>query len=165
MVRSADDVARAMSYARYPPAGVRGLGAERATMWGRRVNEYTGAANDGVLVIPVIETAEAAEDFDNILDVPGLSVLFFGPFDLAASLGYLGQCGNPQVWPRIDSMRARAHARGIQTGIVALTIDEGRRRIEEGYRMISLGFDTLLFGRAVQEMFDGLRAAGGSKDG
>src|SRR5438067_9095040 len=59
-VESAEELARAASCARYPPEGVRGIGAERATAWGQAVAEHAGTANEHVLVVPIIETVRGA---------------------------------------------------------------------------------------------------------
>src|SRR3954463_4521160 len=39
-VETAEQLGRAVSYARYPPEGVRGIGAERATAWGQALGEH-----------------------------------------------------------------------------------------------------------------------------
>ena len=57
-VESAEQLAQAVSYASYPPEGVRGIGAERATAWGQALAEHTGTSNDHVLVVPIIETVQ-----------------------------------------------------------------------------------------------------------
>jgi hypothetical protein len=40
---------------------------------------------------------------------------------------------------------------------VAPSLEEGRLRVEEGYGMVAVGFDTVLLIRAVREMMAGLR--------
>src|SRR4051794_27037179 len=56
-VESVEQLEQAISFARYPPEGVRGIGAERATCWGQCIVEHTAEANEQVLVIPILETA------------------------------------------------------------------------------------------------------------
>src|SRR5207245_2386050 len=121
---------------------IRGISVERATRWGLCLDERVERANRDTLIIPIVETIEAANNFDAIIDVPGVDLLFFCPFDLSASMGHHGTWGHPEVWKSIDSMRKRCQARGIPVGIVAPDADEGRRRIEEGYKMIAVGFDS-----------------------
>lgn len=55
-IESADELRRAASYALYPPQGVRGIGAERATAWGQCFAEHTAEANENVLIVPIVET-------------------------------------------------------------------------------------------------------------
>src|SRR5947209_11546413 len=41
-VESAEQLAQAVRYATYPPEGIRGIGAERATAWGQALAEHGG---------------------------------------------------------------------------------------------------------------------------
>src|SRR3954447_5288394 len=45
-VESAEQLRQAISFARYPLEGVRGIGAERATAWGQALVEHTAEANE-----------------------------------------------------------------------------------------------------------------------
>ena len=47
----------------------------------------TEVANDQVLCIPMIETREAVEQIDAILDVPGIDAVYIGPADLSITYG------------------------------------------------------------------------------
>ena len=58
----------------YPPSGKRSNGPIRAVMYGE-ASTYQSIANDQVLIIPMIETQEAIDNIDAILDVPGISQL------------------------------------------------------------------------------------------
>jgi 2-keto-3-deoxy-L-rhamnonate aldolase RhmA len=82
LVRSAAELKEAFSYARYPMTGVRAIGGERALRWGLKMDEYLDTANQETLVIPNIETADASAAITDILAVPGLEAIFFGPYDL-----------------------------------------------------------------------------------
>jgi 2-keto-3-deoxy-L-rhamnonate aldolase RhmA len=44
-------------------------------------------ANDEVIIVPMIETQEAIDNIDAILDVPGISGIYIGRSDLGFSLG------------------------------------------------------------------------------
>src|ERR1700693_4185529 len=74
------------SYCLYPPKGKRSNGPIRAAASGEG-SPYQSIANDEVLVIPMIETQEAIDNIDAILDVPGVSGIYIGPSDLGFSLG------------------------------------------------------------------------------
>jgi 2-keto-3-deoxy-L-rhamnonate aldolase RhmA len=157
MVRNAAEVAQAVRFAKYPPQGVRGIGAERATKWGKGIAAYTRDANRQTLVVPIIECAEAADHFESILAVRGVDAFFFGPADLAASMGHLGQWGHPEVMKSILRMRKQAASRGIPSGILAMSPREAMLRVRQGFRMIALGIDALLMIRSLEEMLSALR--------
>src|SRR5213078_1171139 len=69
-VESADQLAQAVRFARSPTAGVRGLGAERATAWGQALAEHAAEADDNVFVVPIIETVKGGENLPAMLTVP-----------------------------------------------------------------------------------------------
>jgi 2-keto-3-deoxy-L-rhamnonate aldolase RhmA len=132
-------------YALYPPRGRRGVGGERAVRWGLRYQEYLEEANTEILVIPLIETAEAAASVHSILEVPGLEAIFMGPADLSATSGYLGAWEGPGVAGQILNIAAAAASRGIVAGIVSRGHEDAQRRRDQGFKMISLGSDMGLF--------------------
>jgi len=155
-VRSAAEVAQAVRFAKYPPAGVRGIGAERATKWGMGIPSRARTANRETLVIPIVECVEAADDFEAILAVPGVDAVFFGPHDFAASAGHPGVWSHPDVLRRILAMRKTAAKAGMPCGILAFDEKEGRLRKSQGFRMISVGIDTVLMIRTLQRMMAAL---------
>src|SRR5437773_902127 len=55
-IETAEQLKQAVAFATYPPEGVRGIGAERATAWGQCFVEHTQEANDNVLVVPIVES-------------------------------------------------------------------------------------------------------------
>ena len=118
-----DEVVRAVRFAKYPPLGVRGVGGERATGWSMHLAESTRTANDRTLVIPLIETVQAYESLDAIMNTPGVDALFVGPADLSASAGHLGQWEGPGVAEMVLSIKDRAAAHGLACGIMATGVD------------------------------------------
>src|ERR1044071_1268771 len=65
-VETAEQLQQAVAYASYPPAGRRGIGAERATGWGQCLVQHTREANEHVLVVPIIETVTAGRNMDQL---------------------------------------------------------------------------------------------------
>ena len=74
----------------------------------------TELANSYVKVIAMIETREAIENLDSILDLPGLDGAFVGPSDLSISLGVApsGTPTDPVVTSAIEKVLAGCKARG-----------------------------------------------------
>jgi 2-keto-3-deoxy-L-rhamnonate aldolase RhmA len=158
LVRSAADVARALQFAQYPPAGRRTLGAERAVRWGISTAEYLATANDDTLVVPIIETPEAMRDIDAILEVPGLSAVFFGPGDLSAARGHPGLWEGPGVSDAIIDAADRARRRGVATGLLCSSLEDARARTRHGHRLLAVGPDVRFLidqGRALLEGLKG----------
>jgi 2-keto-3-deoxy-L-rhamnonate aldolase RhmA len=155
-VYGADEVARAVRFAKYPPVGVRGVGGERATSWSMRLAESTRAANEQTMVIPLIETVEAYNSLDAIISTPGVDALFIGPADLSSSAGHLGQWEGPGVAEMVLAIKDRAAARGLSCGIMAKGLDNARMRRDQGFRMIGVASDTGLIIRGAQEALKAL---------
>jgi 4-hydroxy-2-oxoheptanedioate aldolase len=90
MVQNAEQAKAAVAATRYPPHGIRGVGAAlaRAARWGA-TSDYVARANQEMCVICQVETREALDNLDEILAVEGVDGIFIGPADLAASMGYL----------------------------------------------------------------------------
>lgn len=157
LVRGQTDVELAMEYSFYPPKGRRGVGGERAAKWGLHMSEYLTTANRNILVIPIIETKEGVESIKDILNIPGLPGIFFGPADLSASYGFLGWWEGPGIAEMILSIRQEAAERKIATGIVGINQPDIHMRRDQGFNMIALGSDV---GFMVETMLGRLKEIG-----
>ena len=155
LIKSGADGERARGWARYPPAGTRGVGGERAVAWGLAFDEYLEIADRETMVIPLIEAKVAVDAIDEILEVGDLTAVFLGPNDLSASQGHLGQWEGPGVAEQLLHVCDRAAARGIATGVMALDVENAQRRKNQGFRMVGLGSDT---GLMIRSLRDSLRA-------
>lgn len=114
-VQQAENIIRAT---RYPPEGIRGVGAglARASRWGSN-KEYLHEANDQISLIAQIESLEGLHNLEEIASMEEIDALFFGPADIAASMGKLGIPGDPSVKGAILSGIKRASALNKPTGI------------------------------------------------
>ncbi len=156
-VESAEDLRQAISASKYPPAGRRGIGAERATCWGQCFPEHVATANEEVLVIPLIESVEGMRNLSAILNVPCADVFFFGPADLSATAGHPGQWEGPGVAEDLLRAAATVQKAGKWAGIIAAGDADMAARERAGFRMLGIGLDAGLLIREVRRC---LRAAG-----
>ena len=101
-VNSAEQAADVVRWARYAPAGSRGVGLARAHGYGMKFAEYIESANDNVAVIVQAEHADAVENIEHIAAVEGVDAVLLGPYDLSASMGIMGQLDNPIFTAAID---------------------------------------------------------------
>jgi 4-hydroxy-2-oxoheptanedioate aldolase len=142
-VTSKGEAAEAVRALRYPPEGVRGFGPGFAALrWGLSVPEYVKVANNEIMAILLIEHIEAVDHIDGILSVPGIDLVMIGPFDLSGSMGMLGQVTHPKVEEAIDKVLAAAQKAKIPAGILALTPDDIKRRLQQGFQFLVVGTDT-----------------------
>jgi 4-hydroxy-2-oxoheptanedioate aldolase len=84
MVNNRGDAEAAAFAMRYPPRGGRSVGAFAVEHYG---SEYGQAINEQLFLAVQIETAEAVENAEIILSVPGVDGCWIGPGDLSGSLG------------------------------------------------------------------------------
>ena len=88
-VDTAADARAAVAASLYSPAGRRGMcpachaGGYHLKNW----PEYSHAANENIMVIPIIESRKSVENIDEILAADGIDVIHFGPGDLSADMG------------------------------------------------------------------------------
>jgi 2-keto-3-deoxy-L-rhamnonate aldolase RhmA len=156
-VNTPEEAALAVRLAKYPPQGIRGLGGERATRWGLNKTEYLATANRETLVIPMMETPESAANIEKIAAVPGIDAVYFGPGDFSSFSGHLGQWEGPGVAEQLLAVKEKLLARHIPCGIAGADLADAKRRVEQGFRMISIGSDT---GALIAAMKAGLQAFG-----
>jgi phosphoglycerate dehydrogenase-like enzyme/2-keto-3-deoxy-L-rhamnonate aldolase RhmA len=149
-VETAEQLAQAVRFANYPPEGLRGIGAERATAWGQCLREHTATANDAVFVVPILETLRAKENVQAMCGVGGTDLFFIGPADYSASAGYRGQWEGPGVAEDILQMKDQLRRAGKHCGVVATSDENLQQRLEQGFRAIALGIDSGLLLRSLR---------------
>jgi len=152
MINDRGEAERLVGACRYPPQGYRSFGPNRALLhYGA---DYPENANDSVIVIAMIETAQALDNLDDILGTPGLDAVYIGPADLCFSL--TGKFGfdhtDPPLYDAITHIMQRAKAHNVIPGIHCGTAAYARR-------MIDLGFPFVTGGSDVHLMAAGARAA------
>lgn len=116
-VRSAEQVRQIVADCRYTPMGRRGFGPRRPSRYGHLpASQYIAEANRDLFVVAQIETAEALNELDEIVKIPGLDSLALGPNDLASALGYLNQLDHPKVVQAMETVIAKARGAGLFIG-------------------------------------------------
>lgn len=140
-VDSAEEARRAVSYAKYPPEGVRGFAAvHRASGYGT-ARDYPRRANDSVFTIIQLETPQAVAALEEIAAVPGVDALFLGPGDLSANMGHIGNIGAPEVQAVIADVAARCRRLGMPCGIVGPTPEMVSAFVQQGYAFVAIASD------------------------
>ncbi len=151
MVSTAEEAEAAVYASKYPPEGMRGVGGARAQRLGLDGEQYRATANDETMVIVQCETVEAVENIEAIVAVPGVDILFLGPYDLSMSMGIGGEFEHPDFLAVVDKVLAACAAAQMPAGILALGADDVARRQQQGFRFIAMGVDTTIYSQAVEE--------------
>ncbi|MDB5818611.1 MAG: 2,4-dihydroxyhept-2-ene,7-dioic acid aldolase [Rhizobacter sp.] len=153
MIDTAEQAAAMVSAMRYPPQGIRGVGAAlaRASRW-NQVDGYLHAANDEMCLLVQVETTLASRNLAEIAAVDGVDGVFFGPSDLSASMGLLGQPGHPEVYRALLDGIATVNAAGKAAGILATDPTKAREYLDAGALFVAVGLDTSLLLRAAIDL-------------
>jgi len=158
MVETAEQAALMVAATRYPPHGVRGVGSAlaRSSRW-NQIDGYLHRADDEMCVLVQIESATGLRNLDEIAQVPGVDGVFFGPADLSASLGYLGQPGHPEVQHAITEGFARVLAAGKAPGILTSDTQLAHQYLDAGALFVAVGVDTTLLVGAARRLAAGFK--------
>jgi len=151
-VSTAAEAKSAVSYTRYPPAGVRGVaGTTRATRFGR-VKDYAKRAHEEICVLVQVETEAALDNIEAICAIDGVDGVFIGPADLHASMGHTGEIANPKVKPLIDQAIRRIRKCGSAPGILTPSDADARHWLECGALFVAVGADVGILARGAEAL-------------
>jgi len=151
-VSSAAEAKNAVSYTRYPPGGVRGVGGTtRATRFGR-IKDYAKRAHEEICLLVQVETEQALQSIEAICAVDGVDGVFIGPADLHASLGHIGEIANPKVKPLIDDAIRRIRKCGRAPGILTPNEADARHWLECGALFVAVGADVGILARGAEAL-------------
>lgn len=152
MVNSAEDAKEMVSAMRYPPKGVRGVGASvaRASRWGK-INNYMENAEENLCLLVQVESQMALDNLDEIVQVDGVDGVFIGPADLSASLGYGENSGHPEMQATIEKTIKRIRALGKAAGTIA-DPEMAKKCIEWGATFVAVAADTIVYRQALDHV-------------
>ena len=153
-IQSAEEAARAVRWCKYPPEGSRSVGIARAQGYGTHFKTYVDSANTETAVILQIEHINAIHNIESIVKIPGIDCLLIGPYDLSASMSKTGQVNDPEIRDAISTVKTCADAADIPTGIFGTSPEAVRPYIDDGFRLIAIGIDTMMLGDAAKKIID-----------
>lgn len=157
MVQNKAEAEAAVAATRYPPKGIRGFGGtSRANNFGR-ITDYVERVDDETTIILQVESKEAMEDAIEIGTVEGCDGVFFGPADIAADLGYLGQPAHPDVWAAIMPVAQELMKAGVPVGTLTVNPDKARELLDAGFTFVACGIDVGILARGADELLAKVR--------
>ena len=152
MVDDAEQAQALVRATRYPPQGIRGVGAAaaRASLW-NGIQDYTHNANGQICLLVQVESVVALENVEQICAVEGVDGVFIGPADLAASMGHMGNPGHPEVQEAIENCLRKIVASGKAAGTLTSDPALAKRYVELGATFVAVGLDLSLMLQAVRQ--------------
>lgn len=151
MINTVDEAKAMVRATRYPPEGMRGVGAAmaRAANFGE-ITDIVTTANDQICLFVQAESREALENLDDIAALDGIDGVFIGPADLAADMGFPGNSGAPEVQAAIRGAIDRINAAGKAAGIIDFSHDKAADWVRAGARFVAVGGDVALLARGIR---------------
>ena len=153
MVDTAEQAARMVAATRYPPRGIRGVGSSgaRSSRWSG-VPRYLHEADDEMCVLVQVETQTGYANLAEIAAVDGVDGVFFGPADLSASMGYLGQATHPDVVAALTQGIATVRAASKAPGILMTDTTASKYYLDQGALFVAVGVDAMMLVQAARTL-------------
>lgn len=162
MVQNAEEAAAAVAACRYPPRGVRGVSLNhRGNRFGAARAEYLERGEDNIAVLVQIESRQALDNLAEIAGTEGVDGVFFGPADLSADFGHLGNPGHPDVIAAIRDGVALLKQIGKPSGILVPDDKQARMWLEEGVGFVAAGTDSAILANGARALKAACHGASG----
>lgn len=159
-IKTKEEMETCVRGAKFPPYGRRGLDfGVRSACYG--FEEYDGSdyisySNDTELVIPMDEDYEFTDRIEELMSVPGIDAINFGPADYSNSLclktGY--SIDQPEVKNALAALRQECEPKGI--GIMAPanppTYENVKKLMDQGVTMILMSSDYNIWADSVRNI-------------
>lgn len=174
LLQTVEDAQNIVKYSKFPPVGNRGFGSpfsmekfiEQPAHSSGNVKElssvnYLQQANKHTVIAVQIETQSALDNVRAIAEVPGIDVLFVGPFDLGNNIGHpiLQSKRDPELVQAIESVRTAAEAAGKKSGIYCNSGEEARQYADQGFHMVSAMTDMVAVPKAFGQAFEAAKGS------
>ncbi len=150
LVETAEQAEALVHAVRYPPHGIRGMGAgiARASRFNTVAN-YLATADQEICLLVQIESRKGLANLEAIAAVDGVDGIFIGPNDLAADMGFTGDIYDPAVQTAIEAAIRRILACEKPAGILTFDPALNRRYLALGATFVAVGADVPLFSAAL----------------
>ena len=145
---------RFLSSGKYPP---RGAGVSHATDWKSLTYETAKALDGETLVGIMIESKETVNNIGDIASVEGLDFAFIGPTDLSVSLEVPFDRKGKVVEEAIEKATNTAREHYLILGRAASSSEDAQKALNQGYRIVRLGFDTTIVASTVKDLVGSLK--------
>lgn len=153
-VENAEQAQQIIRATQFPPLGNRGVStAGRAAWYGYQPN-YLHNASEELVIAMQIETLQAAQSLADFTAIEEIDILFFGPADLSADMGLLGQPEHPEVKTIISNGIKQVIASGKVAGVLAPNLELANQYYQAGARFIAVGSDLQCLRNRAAELFD-----------
>ena len=156
-VNSTQHAAQVVAWTRYAPEGQRGVGLARAHGYGGQFTEYVESANSQIACVIQAEHIDAVQCIEETVKLDGVDAILLGPYDLAASMGKMGQVTDADVLAAIDHVTEVCQSAKMPLGYFGVNAEAVQPYMDQGYTLVVAGVDALSLRSGAAHFLDQLR--------
>ena len=163
MVSNRNEAENFVKACMYPPKGYRSFGPIRGLLYGGP--DYAKNSDNEILKLAMIETKEALEKLDEILDTPNLDGIYIGPADLSLALGEepgFDKPENTKAYNEILRILESAKKRNLFSGIHNGSAEYAKKMISKGFNLVTVGSDQRFMSKGAKTAIETIK---GTKKG
>ena len=164
MVSNRKEAEKFIQACQYPPKGYRSFGPIRASIYGG--SDYAKNADEEILKLAMIETKEALENLDEILDTPNLDGIYVGPADLSLAINEepgFDRPENTKAYKEILRILEAAKKRNLFAGLHNGTAEYAQKMLDKGFNLVTVGSDSRYIAAGAKSDLEKLKGIKGSK--
>ena len=164
MVSNRKEAEKFIQACQYPPKGYRSFGPIRASIYGG--SDYAKHADEEILKLAMIETKEALEKLDEILDTPNLDGIYVGPADLSLAINEepgFDRPENTKAYKEILRILEAAKKRNLFAGLRNGTAEYAQKMLDKGFNLVTVGSDSRYIAAGAKYDLEKLKGIKGSK--
>ena len=158
MVSNRKEAERFVQACLYPSKGYRSFGPIRGLLYGGA--DYANQADNEILKLAMIETKEALENLDEILDTPFLDGIYIGPADLSLALNEepgFDKGENTKAFREILRILESAKKRNLLSGIHNGTVEYAQKMISKGFNLVTIGSDQRFMSMGAKNVIEAIK--------
>jgi len=150
---SLEEAKEIVYYTKFHPVGRRPMdgGNSDGAYCMMPMEEYIKQANEQRFVVVQIEDPEPLDELEDIAQLEGIDMLFFGAGDFSQGIGAPGQWDNPKIAATRKRVAEVARKHGKFAGVIG-GVDNFDELVDMGYQFISLGADVVGLWQYFQEI-------------
>jgi 4-hydroxy-2-oxoheptanedioate aldolase len=150
LIDSVEDAEAFVRAVKFPPRGLRSWGPYRARL--DHEGDYFTTANDWTVACPQIETKSALDQLEEILALPGVDMVCFGPNDLSVALTGRLDIWAPEVREAMTLVLSKCREMSVMSLIFANDVDYAKPLIAGGWNVVAVGTDAGWFSKAAADV-------------
>lgn len=132
LINTKEDAQKVVDAVRYPPVGKRGGYTGRSAQLSTDMAAYVREMNEEIMIGLQIETPEAIENQDDIINTEEADLIFLGPGDLSLNFGIPGQIAAPKVVDTITELTKKIRAAGKHAGTITANGEAAKMYADAG---------------------------------